>query len=191
MKRSKRSQEHPALINAIRNDNISDIAKWVKVYGIDYPIVLETTDLVSNGRLLNATILNVAIMLKRELVAVWALRSGASHNVAVLISQDSSDPAAVTSEQEQHPLMAAIMVKMPKTVEALVDQKADAGYQQTFRVKKSGRRKVRQEPIWRMIANCPEYMKFCETFGLHKLLQLIADDNFTMYIRDQGDLQIS
>lgn len=181
MIRSKRRQEHQALITSIRNDNISEVSKWVRAHGIDHVITLETSDLVSKGKLVNATVLNIAIMVGSEVIAVWALRSGATHNVATLICKDASDPDAPMSEQEQHPLMAAVLVRMPKTVELLVDQQADAGYQQSFKVKRSGERKQRQAPIWQLIGSCPDCMKFCEVCGLHKLLRLVEDDNFMMY----------
>jgi hypothetical protein len=164
-------REHPNLVRAILNSNLAEIARWTSTYGLDHRIILDTSDLLGTSSLQGATVLNVALHLRNEQVAAWALNAGASLNIATW-SSDSPFHPADQSEQDCHPLLVALQGEMPRAVKLIADRRCDLFFRGHL---PDGSGNVCDTSLWSVIKNDPFLVGFCLKHNLNELLTQIED----------------
>lgn len=168
---SPRRQQCPELVNAIRNSNMKSISAWAAAHGIDHKFDFVSSDLLTESVLLDATILNVSLLLRNEQVALWCLRNRASHNVPTWRVVEGYHADSGLSERQQHPLMVALLSGMPKAAKVLHSQGADPQFREQFIRAAPGAALELDNTISKLIADSPQLSQFCIDNGLDDLVE--------------------
>lgn len=165
-----RRQQCPELVNAIRNSNMKSISAWAAAHGIDHKFDFVTSDLLTESVLLDATILNVSLLLRNEQVALWCLRNRASHNIPMWRVVEGYHADSGLSEREQHPLMVALLSGLPKAAKVLHTQGADPQFREKFIRADPGATLEFDSTIAELIAENPQLSQLCIDNGLECLV---------------------
>lgn len=154
------------LLRAIMNGDHQEIATWIARHGIDAKHTMDTSDLLGESKLTNATLLNAALYLQKENVVVLAIEAGAAQNVATWRSNSPFQPPD-QSVQHCHPLLAALRAKMPRAAKMLSQARTDLFYS-GYLANSAGL--VDVQPLWRLLKTDLALVEFCHEHALHELL---------------------